>query len=827
MENALDRFMMELSRGLYTDIPQGTYTPTLVVGLGGTGIKVLRHLKKSLLKNRVQQIRLLGIDTDNSENGKFPELPGLSEPRELVCLDAAAAVRALARAERSPEAEKHTLAYLPFEHETMGPVHSVIRGKINLNKGAGQVRRAGKLMFNANVSNGKNLVEIINGLQLDLRGLNQRMELEVYGHRGGAAPAGQGAQVQTDVVPVGVTIDTGCQIYVVSSLAGGTGAGCLIDMLALLRSRFNGGTDRITAIGVLPGKSLDKLLTDPRKEKANTRGNALAILTELQGFMLGKFRDHTFVFDEAVHYKPGNQNLVNNVYVVSDTMFNGTRVGEWMDLCQATSLMLFGVLGSGVGAAQTAGAVNHDVSVDAITKANPELFNTFGVALLEYPVDEIMGYAFRYTTEKLLAGWLDERIDPAEAKTALASLKSTLGIASLQDVMAEYNFNAGTVAEARYLKAGSQDRKDAMGKGDDEFVGHAEAVVAGIDGELATYDGRLSRSTEEILKRFEAKYGAWLRRKMTSHQGTALFVCEKFSLYLEALRKEFDQGVEVRAKEAKKILSDIDRMKRKVHRYDMKMDILFGMRQDLIKLVNAYLDNRLAAHLEDHIASLLTRMENMARNLWNEAKTVNATLGNLQRENTKQMAMLLTAKSRPGFVQFAMDLEGIPAWVEQLKIPVHTQFDAAELRSETMLRQALQGVDTAIRGAVSSYSLHHEASARGKAGELLRSKIKALGTASEPLIRLVESAPSPEDLTPQEFAVGLEPSALAKHVGGTRKEEIIPVDSQNHHTALYLRTLHEFAIQDWVEYAEAVDAWKKKPWYYHALPDAVKIPGIG
>lgn len=827
MENALDRFIMELSRGLYNQIPHDTYTPTLVVGLGGTGIKVLRHLKKMLLKNRAQQIRLLGIDTDNSEYGKYPELPALSEEKEQVCLDAMAALRALARAEKSPESENHTLAYLPFEHDTMGAVHQAVRSKINLNKGAGQVRRAGKLMFNANVSDGVKLVEIINDLVLDLRGLSQRMELEVYGPHGESASAGKTAQVQAEVVPVGVTIDAGCQIYVVSSFAGGTGAGCLIDMLALLRSRFNGGNDRITVVGLLPGNSLDKLLTDPRKEKANTRGNALAILKELQGFMLGKFRDHTFVFDEFVRYKPGNQNIVNTVYVVSDTMYTGTRVGEWMDLCQATSFMLFGVLASGVGAAHTAGAINHDVSGDAIVKANPELFNTFGVAVVEYPVDEIMGYAFRYTTEKLFAKWLDQKIDQNEAKTALASLKSTLGISSLQDVMAEYNFNAGTVAEARYLKAGSQSRKEAMGKGDDEFVGHAEAVVSGIDGELAAYDGSLSRTTEEILKRFESKYGAWLRRKMTSHQGMALFVCDKFSLYLEALRKEFDQGVEVRAKEAKKILSDIDRMKRKVHKYDMKLDILFGMRQDLIKQVNTYLDNRLAAHLEDHVASLLTRMESIARNLWNEAKTVNATLGNLQRENSKQMAMLLNSKLRPGFVQFAMDLKDIPAWVEELKIPLHTEFDAAELRSGTMLRQALQDVYVAIQGAVKAYSLHHEVSVRGRAGDLLRNKFKALGTASEPLIHLVESAPAPEDLVPQGFVVGQEPKVLAAHVGGVKADDLVPVDSPNPHTALYLRTLHEFAIEDWVEYTDAKAAWGKKPWYYHALPDSVKIPGVG
>jgi len=83
MKTMLDAFLDDLTRGLYAQTQTGTYVPTLVIGLGGTGLKVLRHLKKALNRHQSQEIRLLGIETDDSENNKYPAIPPL-EPKELV-----------------------------------------------------------------------------------------------------------------------------------------------------------------------------------------------------------------------------------------------------------------------------------------------------------------------------------------------------------------------------------------------------------------------------------------------------------------------------------------------------------------------------------------------------------------------------------------------------------------------------------------------------------------------------------------------------------------------------------------------------------------------
>jgi hypothetical protein len=802
METMLDRFMDELTRGIYKGAPQATYTPTLIVGLGGTGLKVLRHLKKALLKNEEQQIRLLGVDSDDSENNKFPELPPLDPGTELAILDADASVRALARAEEGFASAEHILDYLPQEHPTVGALHHAIREKIQENKGAGQLRRAGKLLFNSNIGDGINLDRKLRTIRSDLVGLSSKMRIQLKGTQ----------------------LDKSCQVYVVSSLAGGTGAGCLVDMLGLLRTHFDGPMDKVTAICLLPGKALDKLLTKPREEQPNTRGNTIAILRELEAFMLGKLGDYTFHFDSEHSLTLGTKSLVNTVYLLGDVQWDNTEIVDWMDLCQAASYLLYGVVGTGVGSSKQAGAVNHDASIESRNNARPRVFNTAGVGVLEYPIDEIGHLAMRVTAQAVMERWLGGRLNQGEAKKTFNSLKNELSLASLSDLEAAYKFNSATVSESRYLAAATA-RKSAMKKHDDEFVGRAEAAMAGIDGHLTAYDSRLARVTEEALARFEGSLRSNLCTLMTGNQHQALQVAQFVCDHLTSLRGEFDEAVERRVKDTKETLARYERYKKEVHRLDFGLDILFRQRQGLITEVNRYLSHRLAAHLEEHVAGLLTAMEQLARNLLNEAHAAHTDLKNLQLANNKQMEELLERVKNPGFVQHAMDMSQISAWVDELNMPLAESFEASALDAAVIMRQALDGVEGVIRAALQSISIESEMRKRTPGAALLKRKVEALETASVPLIRLVQSAPGLSELSPQAFVVSQAAKNMAEAIfeapaGGS----LAPVDITNQHFVMYLRVLHEFAISDWSEYANALAAYKKKPWYYHALPDSVKLP---
>ncbi|HMO52819.1 MAG TPA: tubulin-like doman-containing protein [Kiritimatiellia bacterium] len=755
------------------------------------------------MKHESQEIRLLGIDTDDSENNKFPELPPLGES-ELALLDSETAVRTMAQAAANMPQAAHVLDYLPVEQEQMGNVHQWVRGKIQQNKGAGQFRRAGKLLFNSNVSDGANLNKRVQDIRNELTGLHARIIRTVEG----------------------IQIERGTRVYVVSSLAGGTGAGCLIDMLALIRRHFDDQNDTVTAVCLLPGQALDVELTDPRREKLNTRGNAVAILKELQGFMLGQFRSHTFEFDAHTRLALGNNNLVNNVYLVGDKQWSGAQVDRWIDLCQAASYFLYGILGTGVGASKQAGAVNHDVSVESRTAAHPSLFSSLGVGVVEYPINEIGAFAFRATAQKVMDGWLDKTSSKTGASKQLDSLKSSLGVWSLEELVGSFGFNSSTVAEARFLRSGTPARKKAMWRDDDWFVGKAESVVESIDGHLAAYDGQLAEHAAGLARSFGEVLAGRIRAMMTENHHAAVAVAEAMINHVEELSREFSEEANRRAKDTKDVLKRMEQLKRSVHRLDGGLDIVFGKRQGLIEQVNRYLVLRVEARLEAHLAGLLNEYGRLARNVLNEAVTVRADLQNLHRANQAQIEELSRRVHRPGFVQHAMAIADIPNWVDSLSFSLGKSFAPSEFRAEALLRQALAGVEEVIRAGLVSLNLSADAKKKNDAGKRLLGMLKALEDASKPLMKLVETAPGISDLKPQDFVASLNVEdvvGLYKPSGGGKLD---PVDITNQHLVLYIRTIHEFAMQHWDEFEAAAEAYAKKPWYYHALPDSVTIPSV-
>jgi len=247
--------------GLYPAAEKGTYAPTLVIGLGGTGIKALRYLKSALSRLAASSVELLGIDSDDGENAKFPALPRLSET-ELIILDQATATNVLARAEAGESDSQHVNQYLPDQAPPLTALHAEVRKKIAAQKGAGQFRRAGRLLFQANTNGGANAAARFSTVRQRMQGLSTRIEQKREG----------------------LQIAPGARIFVVTSLAGGTGAGVLLDCVALLRAQFTGEQDTITAFCLLPGELLDRELYNPLQEKKVTRGNAIALLRELIAF---------------------------------------------------------------------------------------------------------------------------------------------------------------------------------------------------------------------------------------------------------------------------------------------------------------------------------------------------------------------------------------------------------------------------------------------------------------------------------------------------------------------------------------------------------------
>jgi hypothetical protein len=803
MKSMLDRFLEEITHGLYDQPTSGTYTPTLVVGLGGTGLKALRYLKKALNRHQTQAIRLLGIDSDKMEphafRDRFPEL----DDSELVLLDPTAAVRAMARAEKGMPGTEHVKAFLPETHAQLPAAYQSIRNKITLGVGAGQLRRSGKLLFCANVNDGVNVNQTLREVKRELLGLRATLERKIENY----------------------AVMDGTRIFVISSLAGGTGAGCLVDFLALLRSHFDGDTDKITAICLLPGPALDNELRNPRAERGNTRGNAIAALRELQACMLGGMSRHTFTFDASTKYTPGSTNLVNSVYLVGDTQMDGRVVESWFDLCQATAHFLYGIVGTGIGASAESGAINHDVNDEARMRPIPGIFSALGVGVVEYPIDEIGGYAFCRTVGGLLDEWLNPKFDKKDAESQFTQLCAELQIESLADVEAMYSESVGSISDARFLTS-ELERKTALRKDDVPFIGAAEAKINGIDGQLSAYDDQLAVDSQALVRDIQLKLDESARRMITNNVEATLVVLGKIVAKMKDLREEFNTAYRERKQEQDEVLQKIDDLKAEVHR----KDILWSdhkARKRLIQTVNRYLDLRVKARLEQHIAGVLTTLQHTSRELYEKVSALRDHLDNLRMSTAAKLEELNQRESIPGFVIHAMSMKDIPAWADELKISVRKDFLAADFDPVSLIRQAVPEVEPCIRTGLKALNLVVDSKRNTAEGKELTRKLKAMGDSSRPLIKLQAASPGENEMQPQLFVVSNQSAELMNHFRAPPEGNLTNIELRNTHFAVCVTTLNEFGFEDWAEYEHAVGYYKQKPWYYHALPDSAALPPLG
>ncbi|MBN2371109.1 MAG: hypothetical protein JXO72_11555 [Vicinamibacteria bacterium] len=226
-------------------------TPVIVVGVGGTGMKALLHLKKLIALHRpggmasLPALRLICIDSDDlikPGSSPDPDIPvselALDPTQEYQKLDIPGNV-SYADLDRAR-------AWFPRELEYYIP---------DLSTGCKQYKALGRLLFSWNYPKVLRLVE-------PLRGMVDSSLLKTLGV----------TQVEDPLV------------FVISSLCGGTGAGMFIDVAYMLSNlwkrkwtRFN---TKVCALLALPS-----VFADISQGTERIRSNAYASLKELDHFM--------------------------------------------------------------------------------------------------------------------------------------------------------------------------------------------------------------------------------------------------------------------------------------------------------------------------------------------------------------------------------------------------------------------------------------------------------------------------------------------------------------------------------------------------------------
>lgn len=213
--------------------------PTLLIGLGGTGCKIVERVSKMVTEEQRNNIAFAVFDTD------INDLRGIQERNSFIKI-----IQTSTKQTVGEYLNKDTHA-----RDTWFPVNAILNGK-TLTEGAGQVRSISRLALETVIRAGK------------IEPLHEAIQ-SLY-------------KVEEDKA------DQALRVVVVSSLAGGTGSGLILPVAMYVRNylatHFRQSANITRGFFILP-EVFYEVITG-QTERNNLKANAYATLRELDAFLM-------------------------------------------------------------------------------------------------------------------------------------------------------------------------------------------------------------------------------------------------------------------------------------------------------------------------------------------------------------------------------------------------------------------------------------------------------------------------------------------------------------------------------------------------------------
>lgn len=213
--------------------------PTLLIGLGGTGCKIVERVSKMVTEEQRNNIAFAVFDTD------INDLRGIQERNPFIKI-----IQTSTKQTVGEYLKKDTHA-----RDTWFPVNAILNGK-TLTEGAGQVRAISRLALETVIRAGK------------IEPLHEAIQ-SLY-------------KVEKDKA------DQALRVVVVSSLAGGTGSGLILPVAMYVRNylatHFRQSANITRGFFILP-EVFYEVITG-QTERNNLKANAYATLRELDAFLM-------------------------------------------------------------------------------------------------------------------------------------------------------------------------------------------------------------------------------------------------------------------------------------------------------------------------------------------------------------------------------------------------------------------------------------------------------------------------------------------------------------------------------------------------------------
>lgn len=387
-------------------------TPTLLVGLGGTGAGVLRRVKQRLARLGVDDtFRFLVIDMDDRTRRAAGMLPGFGT-HEYLFLDRRDARHVIAR----PDEHKGLADRLDLQDEDV--LSRLAAAADNENPGAGQVRPVGMLGLHVCWTDLSAKVRgAVTALTERWAALKARLR----------SAAGTQRQISDRV-----------DVVVVASTCGGTGSSLLLDMGVLLRDALGSALGRMSAYVTMPDVHVGRV-AGRIGERENLQTNAYATLRELDFFLTGTAAARKVTISRLEGPPiPAPGSLFRPFYLVERVDSRSRDLGSDDAVFDTVALAITADVATAAGDSLRSGDANNRALnglVDCPRTSRRRLYSTLGASALRFPLAQAVRYcayrqAFEFAVEALAGA---PQGDAAQASTAVKESDAWLAAAQIEE----------------------------------------------------------------------------------------------------------------------------------------------------------------------------------------------------------------------------------------------------------------------------------------------------------------------------------------------------------------------------------------------------------
>jgi len=332
----------------------------LIIGLGGSGGKIIRHLRKTVERNRdvdgnspsEARFEYLYIDTSTDELDKRDEWRVLGKDIELgrsqFVINTASNVRPVL----------DDPASFPGLSSWIEPrsIFDFVKPGI---AGAAQRRKLGRIVF------AQNSPQYVKAVEDRIRELEE-------------GPGGR----------------KGVTIHIVCGLAGGTGSGSIVDAIALIRDKYpNSDLYRILVYALLPEKDSKRVRNVAGF--SNYYANGYAALAELNAMAVGQYHPSS-----VLDGKPRQHDTYfNGCYLVNNVNEHNLQFDVDAELPRIVAEFIYqktlNTQWEGLGRAEKGENDVKNFETDTGTeRSRAKLFLSFGVERIVVPEQEFLAYGF-------------------------------------------------------------------------------------------------------------------------------------------------------------------------------------------------------------------------------------------------------------------------------------------------------------------------------------------------------------------------------------------------------------------------------------------------